>query len=155
MIRYHSPCVGAVGPDHLDDVRVVDLAECADLPAHGVVAGGVVEQLEGPLFALDDVDDPVDLREAAAAEDLLDLEPTVDRVADARSRELDVFEDTSFGSGAGSTSPSAVSLSPARSSRLALHPQAVLDRLLAVDDRLGPVADAIATGRPCRTRRRR
>ena len=56
MIRYHSPSVGLVGPDDLDDVRVVDLAQRADLAADRVVAGGVLEQLERPLLALDDVD---------------------------------------------------------------------------------------------------
>ena len=73
---------GLAGPEDLDDVRVVDLAERADLATDSFVAGGVVEELEGPLLALDLVADPVDLREAALAEDVEDLEPPVDHVAD-------------------------------------------------------------------------
>ena len=74
--------VGLAGPEDLDDVGVVDLAKRADLAAHGVVAGGVVEQLEGALLALDLVAHSVHLGEAALAEDVEDLESPVDDVAD-------------------------------------------------------------------------
>ena len=70
------------GPVDLHDVRMVDLAERADLAAHRLVAGGVVEELERSLLAFDLVAHPVDLREPALAEDVEDLEASVDHVAD-------------------------------------------------------------------------
>ena len=65
VMRYQSPCSVLSAQIDLDDVRVVDLPQRADLPAHGVVAGGVVEELERSLLAFDIVADAVDLREAA------------------------------------------------------------------------------------------
>ena len=126
VIRYQSPAFVLPAQIDLDDVGVVDLAQRADLPAYGVVAGGVVEELEGALLALDVVAHPVDLREAALAEDVEDLEPPVDDVADrvvgglGADRRLHLA-----GSGSGSTS-----LSPAwraAASLLTLGAQPVLE----------------------------
>ncbi len=51
--------LGAVGPDNLHHVRVVDFPQRADLASDGVVAGGVVEELEGSLFSFDYVSDSI------------------------------------------------------------------------------------------------
>ncbi len=60
MIKIPFARVGTVGPDDLNDVRVMDLAKCADLASHGVITGRVVEQLQGPLFAFDNISDSID-----------------------------------------------------------------------------------------------
>ena len=100
---------------------MMDLAQRADLASHGVVAGGVVEELERALLALDLVAHAVDLREAALAEDVEDLEAAVDHVADRVVRGRAPTDDfTSSGSGSGSTSLSLVvsqRLAAARSPR--------------------------------------
>jgi hypothetical protein len=51
---------GLRGPVNLHHVRVLDLAQRADLAAYGLVAGGVVEELEGTLLPFELVANPVD-----------------------------------------------------------------------------------------------
>ena len=106
VMRYHSPSLVLPAQNTLTTFGWWTFRSAADLPSHGVVAGGVVEQLEGSLLALDVVAHPVDLREAALAEHLEDLEPPVDDVADGVVRRLRLPTDdfTSAGSGSGSTS---------------------------------------------------
>ena len=82
VMRYQSPALVFPAQKTFDNVGVVDLPERADLSTHGVVTGGVLEELECALLALDLVAHPVNLREAALAEDVEDLEPPVDHVAD-------------------------------------------------------------------------
>src|SRR4051794_27955333 len=59
---------------------MVDFAECADLASHSVVSGSAIEQLERSPLALDNVAHPVDLRESAATQYLLNLESAADCV---------------------------------------------------------------------------
>ena len=95
--------VGLAGPEDLHHVGVLDLPQGADLAAHGLVPGGVVEELDRALLVLDVVADAVDLREAASPDDLEDLEAAVDDVADRVVGGLVPAEDrTSAGSGSGS-----------------------------------------------------
>src|SRR5205814_256208 len=68
-------------PVDFHNVGVVDLPESGNFSAHGFVTSSVLEQLECALLALDLVAHPVNLREAALAEDVEDLEPPVDHVA--------------------------------------------------------------------------
>lgn len=53
--------VGAVSPDDLNNVRMIDLSECADLTSHRVVTGCAVKQFERSRLALDDVPHAIDL----------------------------------------------------------------------------------------------
>src|SRR5205085_1845495 len=66
--------VGLAGPEDLHHVGVMDLAKRADFPADRLVAGGVVEELEGTLLALDLVTNPVDGGVPALAEHVEYLE---------------------------------------------------------------------------------
>jgi hypothetical protein len=61
---------------------VLDLPQGADLAAHGLIPGGVVEELDRALLVLDVVAYAVDLREAASPDDLEDLETAVDDITD-------------------------------------------------------------------------
>jgi hypothetical protein len=61
---------------------MMDLSECPDLPTDGVVAGSVLEELERSLLALKIVAHSIDLREAALAENVENLEPAVNDVSD-------------------------------------------------------------------------
>jgi hypothetical protein len=61
---------------------VLDLPQGADLAAHGLIPGGVVEELDRALLVLDVITHAVDLREAASPDDLEDLEAAVDDIAD-------------------------------------------------------------------------
>ena len=86
VMRYQSPSVVLPAQIDLHHVWMVDLAQRADLPADGFVAGGVVEELERTLLAFDFIENAVDLRETALAKDVEDLEPAVDDVAHWRNR---------------------------------------------------------------------
>ena len=68
---------------------MTDLAQGADLAAYCLIAFGVVEELERPLFIFDVVAHPVDLRKPALPEYVQDLEAVVDDVADSIVSGLD------------------------------------------------------------------
>ena len=70
------------GPVDLDHVRVLDLPQRADLPAHSFIASGAIEELESALFTFDLIEDPVDLGEATLPENFENLEPSVNDVTD-------------------------------------------------------------------------
>src|ERR1700677_2843087 len=76
------PRGGLVSPEHLDHVRVTDLPQGTEFAADRVIAGGVVEQLEGSFLTLHLIADPVDLGETALVDFLQNLETVVDDVAD-------------------------------------------------------------------------
>src|SRR5580704_10912072 len=74
--------LGLAGPEDLDHVGMMDLAQGADLAAHRLVPGDAVEELERSLLALDVIAHAIDLREAALPEYVQDLEAALDDVAD-------------------------------------------------------------------------
>ena len=61
---------------------MIDLAQRSDLATNRVVTSSALEELEGTNLILDDVTYSVDVGEAPAPEDLLNLEAATDHVAD-------------------------------------------------------------------------
>src|SRR6202034_738846 len=64
-------------------VGVIDLPQGADLPAHRLIPGGAVEDLERPLLILDLIVHPVNLRNAAVPQKVQNLEAALEDVADS------------------------------------------------------------------------
>ena len=60
----------------------MDLPEGADLAAYRRIAGGVIEQLEGSLLALDVIVHAVDLGKAAPPDGVQDLEAALENITD-------------------------------------------------------------------------
>src|ERR1700728_5287777 len=69
-------------PVDLHHVGVIDLPQGADLPAHRLIPGGAVEDLERPLLILDLIVSSVNLRKAAVPKEVQNLETALEDVAD-------------------------------------------------------------------------
>src|SRR5580692_9626447 len=74
---------GPASPVDLHHVGVIDLPQGTDLPAHRLIPGGAVEDLERPLLILDLIVDAVNLRKAALPYDAQNLETALEDVADS------------------------------------------------------------------------
>src|ERR1700733_8571290 len=74
---------GPVSPEALHHVAMMDLSQGADLAAHRLIAGSVVEELERSLLTFDIVAHPIDLRETAVAEYAENVEGALDHLADS------------------------------------------------------------------------
>src|SRR5580700_7670185 len=82
---------GPAGPVDLHHVGVIDLPQGADLPAHRLIPGGAVEDLERPLLILDVIVHSVNLRKAALPQEVQNLEAALEYVADRVPPESTLF----------------------------------------------------------------
>src|ERR1039458_9723640 len=74
---------GLARPEDLHHVGMMDLSQGADLAAHRLITGSVVEELQRSLLTLDIVAHVIDLRKTALPEYAENLEAALEDVADS------------------------------------------------------------------------